>query len=208
MEPMTPAQGGFARQDLFDDIEPPAIDGLAYREDYISPDEEQALITHIDEQPWSTELLRRRQWYGWAYDDTTLGRAEDYTPQPLPGWLKPIAERLYADGYFPATPDRALINEYQPGQGIGAHKDRDADHIRSVAILSLGTPIMMDFTRLGHVTRSHYLRPRSLVIMRDEARDKWLHGITGRKSDRVGGLILPRGRRLSVTFRSKTDTFT
>jgi len=193
----------FARKDLFDDAEAAAVDGLSYREDYITPAEEAALIGHIDGQAWSLELLRRRQWYGWAYDDTTLGRAGDYAPQPLPEWLKPFAERLRGDGWFPAPPDRALVNEYYPGQGIGAHKDRDADHIRTVAIISLGSPIMMDFTRLGHATRSHYLRPRSLVIMQGEARDKWLHGITGRKSDRVGGLVLPRGRRLSVTFRSR-----
>ena len=194
---------GFARQGLFDDDEPAAIGGLSYREDYITPYEEAALIAAIDTQPWSTELLRRRQWYGWSYDDTTLGRGEDYRPQPLPQWLEPFARRLHGDGYFPAMPDRALINEYHPGQGIGAHRDRDADHIRVVAIISLGSPIMMDFTRLGHATQSHYLRPRSLVLMQGEARDLWLHGITGRKSDRVGGLVLPRGRRLSVTFRSK-----
>jgi len=194
---------GFARQTLFDEAQPHPIGGLSYREDYISPDEETALIAQIDRQPWSTELLRRRQWYGWAYDDTTLGRTDDYRPQPLPDWLQPLAERLRGDGWFPAVPDRALVNEYHPGQGIGAHKDRDADHVRVVAIISLGTSVMMDFTRPGHGAQSHYLRPRSLVIMQGEARDHWLHGITGRKSDRLGGLILPRGRRLSVTFRSK-----
>ena len=200
---MAAARGSFARQDLFDEPAASAIEGLSYGEDYITPEEEAALIGHIDRQAWSTELLRRRQWYGWAYDDTTLGRAEDYMPKPLPEWLKPFAGRLCGDGYFPTPPERALINEYHPGQGIGAHKDRDADQIRLVAILSLGSPIVMDFTRLGHATRSYYLRPRSLVIMQGEARDRWLHGITGRKSDRVGGLVLPRTRRLSVTFRSK-----
>ena len=54
-----PSQG-FARQDLFADAETMAIGGLSYREDYISPDEEAALIARVDEQPWSTELLRRR----------------------------------------------------------------------------------------------------------------------------------------------------
>ncbi len=198
---------GFARQDLFDEANPSLIDGLACREDYITPAEEAAVVAEIDRQAWSTELLRRRQWYGWAYDDTPLGN-DDYRPQPMPDWLQPLAERLRNDGYFPAVPDRALVNEYHPGQGIGAHKDRDADHIRTVAIVSLLSPIMMDFTRPGHPTQSHYLRPRSLVIMQGEARDRWLHGITGRKSDRAGGLVLPRGRRISVTFRSKTDTFT
>ena len=70
-----------------------------------------------------------------------------------------------------------------------------------MAILSLGSAVMMDFTRLGHATRSHYLQPRSLVTMRGEARHTWMHGITGRKSDRVGGLVIPRRRRLSLTFR-------
>ena len=199
---------GFARLDLFDDVAPQAIEGLSCREAYIAPEQEAAIVAEIDRQPWSTELLRRRQWYGWAYDDTPLGGNNDYRPQPMPGWLRPLAERLHADGYFPAVPDRALVNEYHPGQGIGAHKDRDADHIRTVAIVSLLSPIMMDFTRTGHPTQSRYLPPRSLVIMRGEARDLWLHGIVARKSDRVGGLVLPRQRRISVTFRSKEDTFT
>jgi alkylated DNA repair dioxygenase AlkB len=70
-----------------------------------------------------------------------------------------------------------------------------------VAIISLGSPIMMDFTRMDHTTRSQYLYPRSRLVMQGEARDKWMHGIVGRKTDKVGGLILPRQRRLSVTFR-------
>ena len=196
---------GFARQDLFDEGEPAAIAGLSCYDGYITPAEEAAVAAEIDRQPWSLELLRRRQWYGWAYDDTPLGADQDYRPQPMPDWLQPWADRLRADGYFPAVPDRALVNEYHPGQGIGAHKDRDADHIRTVAILSLLSPIMMDFTRPGHRARSHYLRPRSLVIMQGEAREVWLHGIVGRKSDRVGGLVLPRQRRISVTFRSRED---
>lgn len=193
--------GGFERQWLLDEVEPRPIDGLSYRDDYVTPEEEAAIIGHADCEPWSMELLRRRQWYGWSYEDTALGRADDYHPRPMPQWLWPLTERLCADGYFPKPPGRALINEYHPGQGIGAHKDRDIEHIRTVAIISLGSAIMMDFTRHGHATRSYYLRRRSLVIMRGEARNHWCHGITGRKNDRVGGLAVPRGRRLSLTFR-------
>ncbi len=182
-------------------FEPEAPEGLGYWPDYVTPQEEAALIGFIDAQPWSTELLRRRQWYGWAYDDTILGRGDEYHPQPLPEGFQALARRLCADGHFPGVADRALVNEYFPGQGIGAHKDRDAEHIAAVAIVSLGSAVMMDFTRFGHPARSRYLAPRSLVMMRGEVRHKWLHGITGRKTDRVGGLVLPRGRRLSLTFR-------
>ncbi|MDV6333139.1 alpha-ketoglutarate-dependent dioxygenase AlkB [Asticcacaulis sp. 201] len=177
------------------------LPGLAYRDGYISAEEEAALIAHIDRQPWSMELLRRRQWYGWAPDDTAYGSPQEYRPQPMPNWMRWLAERLHRDAIFAGVPERALINEYHPGQGIGAHKDRDVDRIRSVAIVSLGAPIMMEFTRLGHDARTQYLYPRSLLIMSGEARDKWMHGIVGRKSDRVGGLIMVRQRRISVTFR-------
>ncbi|MBW8882384.1 MAG: alpha-ketoglutarate-dependent dioxygenase AlkB [Asticcacaulis sp.] len=191
----------FVRQSLFDDLEPAPLAGLNYVEDYITPDEEAELIAEIDRRPWSLELLRRRQWYGWAYGDTALGQPDDYQPQPMEEWLNVFGRRLFADGHFDGVPQRALVNEYRPGQGIGAHKDRDIEHIKAVAIISLGSAVMMDFTRFGHETRSHYLQRRSLVTMRGEVREKWLHGIVGRKSDRFGGLVIPRGRRLSLTFR-------
>ena len=177
------------------------IDGLTYRDDYITPAEEAALIVAIDQQPWSMELLRRRQWYGWKADDSAYGHPGEYQPQPMPDWLRWLGERLHRDGIFKGVPERGLINEYHPGQGIGAHKDRDAERIKAVAIVSLGSPIMMDFTRMDHSTRTQYLYPRSLLIMRGEARDKWMHGIIGRKTDKVGGLVVPRQRRLSLTFR-------
>ncbi len=183
---------------LFD---PGPISGLTYVEDYITSVEEAGLIGHIDAQPWSLELLRRRQWYGWAYDDGPLGGNEDYHPQPMHDWLRPLAERLAADGHLGGVAERALVNEYHPGQGIGAHKDRDVEHIKAVAIISLGSGIVMDFARPGVATRCQYLRPRSLVIMRGEVREHWTHGIVGRKSDKVGGVLIPRQRRLSLTCR-------
>ncbi|ESQ74999.1 alpha-ketoglutarate-dependent dioxygenase AlkB [Asticcacaulis sp. AC402] len=186
---------------LLDLFEPEPVAGLSYCEDYITLAEEAELIAQIDRRPWSLDLLRRRQWYGWDYDDTAVGRPTDYQSQPMEEWLNIHARRLQADGWFGGVPQRALVNEYEPGQGIGAHKDRDIELIRSVAIVSLGSAVMMDFTRPGQVTRSHYLRPRSLVVMTGEVREQWMHGIVGRKSDRVGGLVLPRGRRLSLTMR-------
>ena len=196
--PLAQTQPRIETGSLFD---PAPIPGLTYVEAYISPEEEAALIAHIDAQPWSMELLRRRQWYGWAYDDSPLGSGDDYRPQPMHDWLTPLAGRLARDGYLDGVAERALINEYYPGQGIGAHKDRDVEQIKAVAIISLGSGIMMEFARPGVATRCQYLRPRSLVIMRGEVREGWTHGIVGRKSDKVGGVVIPRQRRLSLTYR-------
>lgn len=56
------------------------LSGLSYRDDYITPEEEARLIVEIDKQPWSMELLRRRQWYGWSPDDTAYGLPGEQTP--------------------------------------------------------------------------------------------------------------------------------
>jgi hypothetical protein len=40
-----------------------------------------------------------------------------------------------------------------------------------------------------------------LLVLSDEARYDWEHGIARRKNDRWQGLVVPRARRLSVTFR-------
>lgn len=44
------------------------------------------------------------------------------------------------------------------------------------------------------------LELRSLLLLADEARCKWEHGITRWKNDRIDGRLRSRRRRLSVTF--------
>ena len=46
-----------------------------------------------------------------------------------------------------------------------------------------------------------WLAPRSLVVLKDESRYKWLHSIAARKWDEWEGARHDRGRRVSLTFR-------
>jgi alkylated DNA repair dioxygenase AlkB len=94
-----------------------------------------------------------------------------------------------------------LVNEYLPGQGIAPHRDY-APFGRTVVSLSLLSPCVMDFRhpRTGR-KESLLLEPRSLVVLSDEARYEWEHGIAPRKRDAWRGQPVERGRRLSVTFR-------
>jgi alkylated DNA repair dioxygenase AlkB len=41
-----------------------------------------------------------------------------------------------------------------------------------------------------------------LALMTGESRSLWTHEIMKRQNDYVGGLKVPRGRRLSITFRT------
>ncbi len=49
---------------------------------------------------------------------------------------------------------------------------------------------------------SAQLQPRSAVILKDAARFDWTHEIPARKSDLFCGERVPRGRRISLTFRT------
>ena len=46
------------------------------------------------------------------------------------------------------------------------------------------------------------LEPRSLLVLRGEARYQWTHGIAKHQQDTINGTAIARARRLSVTFRN------
>lgn len=173
----------------------PDIPGLAYMREYISLAEEAELAAAIDREPWDTSWDRRRQPYGAAY-----GKAEQ-PERPIPPWGLALAERMHRDGLCPRPFDQMLINEYLPGQGIALHCDyRPFD--RTVVSLSLLAPCVMDFRQAdGERRASLLLQRRSLLVLSDAARYSWQHGIARRKTDRWHGILIPRARRLSVTFR-------
>jgi alkylated DNA repair dioxygenase AlkB len=98
-------------------------------------------------------------------------------------------------------PAQALVNEYQPGQGISAHKDYEP--FEQVASLSLASGCLMEFAKPSrHCIKSFWLEPRSLLVLTGEARHNWTHAIRPRLADVVHGLKIPRERRLSLTLRT------
>lgn len=181
----------------------PEINGLSYIPDFITPAEEQALLQTIDAHPWLTDLKRRVQHYGWKYDYTARRVDETMRLGVLPDWLMELCRRLQQGGHFPKLPDQVIANEYQPGQGIAPHIDCVPCFEETIASLSLGSICMMEFshTDTGEKT-SRFLEPRSLLLFSDGARYQWKHGIAARKSDKHDGQIIPRGRRVSLTFRN------
>jgi alkylated DNA repair dioxygenase AlkB len=173
----------------------PDIPGLAYLPDYVTAAEEAKLVAAIDREAWDTTWDRRRQPYGAAYGNG--GEAQ----QPIPAWGRNLADRMHREGLSERPFDQMLINEYLPGQGIALHRDY-SPFDRTVVSLSLLSPCVMDFRSAdGQQRASLLLEPRSLLVLSDDARYQWQHGIARRKTDRWHGLVVPRSRRLSVTFR-------
>lgn len=124
---------------------------------------------------------------------------------------------------FPRTPRharQAILNLYQPGEGISPHVDllrRFGDGIIGV---SLGSGCVMQFAKtdtneeasdVAHHREQWdvYLPEQSVIVLSEEARYQWTHGIGKHKEDYVSipdlngshGQWIERGVRLSITFR-------
>jgi alkylated DNA repair dioxygenase AlkB len=186
---------------LFGDDEPelPPIPGLAYVAEYITPAEEQAFAAAIDQGEWDTSWERRRQLFGGSYGSHAS------TTRAIPAWGQALAQRLLEEGLTAKPFDHLLVNEYLPGQGIAMHVDYEP-YDRTVVSLSLLAPCVMDFRHVEAETRhSWLLARRSLLVLSDDARYHWQHGIARRKNDRWQGRVIPRARRLSITFRSRKE---
>ncbi len=173
-----------------------SIEGFSYYKEFISSDDEDRLIEHVDSHPWDTTWKRRIQQYGFSYGTNRRESLGD-----MPDWLTWLCSRLREERIFKETPNQVIINEYRPGQGIAPHVDYRPNYGNTVASLSLGSPIVMDFMSKDNKKISHLLEPRSLFVLSGPARFNWKHGIAPRKTDHFLGAVVTRGRRVSCTFR-------
>lgn len=184
-----------AQGELFHD-DAPAVPGLGFVADVVTAREEAGLIAAIDASP--LEPFKFGQWhgrrltahYGSAYD-FSRGRLDDAPPIPL--WLADLRDRLAPlVGLDPAMPQAALLIRYDPGAGIGWHRDRP--QYGDVLGLSLGADCVMRLRRRtasGFERRRLELPARSLYRLSGEVRWGWEHSIAPMEQS-----------RWSITFRT------
>jgi alkylated DNA repair dioxygenase AlkB len=182
------------------------IPGLHYKPSFIGAERQRIVMDCIDSSPWMTDLRRRVQHYGWRYDYSTRFVSEDMRAAPLPTPMRDLAEALHEQGWFSRPPDQVIVNEYEPGQGIAPHVDRNCFG-PTVATLSLEDSWPMVFTRVRRYAKSAervelVLDIGSVLVLTGEARSTWMHGIAKRKTDGRGSNKRARRRRVSVTFRT------
>jgi len=177
----------------------PLIAGLAVREDLITAAEEQSLIERLhalDLAPFRFQGWlgnRKTMSLGWRYD---FDDASFLPTEPIPDWLEPVRARAAAfAGIDPGDFVHALLARYDPGAGIGWHKDRDV--FEQVVGVSLNTPATLRFrqrTATGFRRTELAVEPRSAYLLSGEARWDWEHRIT--PGDQL---------RFSITFRALSD---
>ena len=182
--------------DLFGE---PPIAGLQYRPGFIAADDEEALLKHLSAeqlapfrfQGWTGKRLTKT--YGWRYDfdDRSFAPAE-----PIPGWLRPLRAKAAAFAAIdPGDFVHVLLGRYDPGAGIGWHRDRPV--FETVVGVSVGSPAMLRFRKRkpGGFDRVNVeVEPRSAYLLSGPARHDWEHSI-------APGETL----RFSITFRTLSD---
>ena len=177
----------------------PLIAGLRYEDNIVSDEEEQRLLLQLAELQLAPFRFhgwlgnRKTQSFGWRYDFDDAS----FTPtEPIPAWLQLLRDR--AAGFAGLKADdfaHVLLARYDPGAGIGWHRDRDV--FEQVVGVSLSTPATLRFRQRsggGFRRTSLEVEPRSAYLLSGEARWDWEHSIAPGEQ-----------LRFSITFRTLSE---
>jgi len=182
--------------------------GLAYQAEFITREEEEALLAIFADLPFREALFqqyparRRVVRYGEGEYPASYGNAaEERNPRrPFPEFLLPLRQRVAAwRGQPEASFVHALVTEYRPGTPIGWHSD--APHFERVVGISLAGSARMRFRPFAAKSDRNAaiaidLAPRSAYAMEGDIRWRWQHHIPP-----------TRELRYSITFRTlREDT--
>ncbi len=180
-----------------------SIHGLELHFDFIDKAQEIELIRLIDNYNWLNDLTRRVQHYGYKYDYKSRKIDNSFFLGELPHWLKDLSQKITENNLIDFIPDQAIINEYESGQGIAPHIDCEPCFGDTIISLSLGSTCVMNYENEPNSKNKIgiFVEPRTLLIMKNESRYNWYHGIPQRKSDKYNNENIKRERRISITFR-------
>jgi len=177
------------------------VRGYVYQPDFLSTDEEAALVDEIRKLPLQEaeykqfRAKRRIQSYGGRYDFSANRLLET---EPIAPFLQPLRRRVAAWAARSAEDfSQALVAEYAPGTQLGWH--RDVPNFDLVVGVSLASACRMRFRRYPPKVRERSiaveLAPRSIYRLEGEARWDWQHRVPPTP-----------GLRYSITFRTLRTT--
>lgn len=171
-------------------------EGFFYRDEFLTVTEETDLLRifgglEFEAYDYHGYLAKRRVVrYGVSYDINTRQSSENV--QPVPEFLLGVRERAAEFAGLGADDlAQAMVSEYSVGTPIGWH--RDAPQFGTIIGISLGSACRMrlkPYQGPGKVL-SLRLEPRSIYVMKGEARSGWQHSIPPVEQ-----------MRYSITFRT------
>jgi alkylated DNA repair dioxygenase AlkB len=207
------------------------VPGLSVIPEFILSTVEEDLLLFLENQPWRTDLARRTMHFGGTYCLMPSGtqdaiepkpKPEIITAPPIPPDFHDLMERFFKEGiYNPgAPPEYCIVNEYKAAHGISAHVENftfgepvcsltlhDGDHMRFHELEAAHDgSVRSGKSRLAKRTGRKvdvWLPPRSLAVLRGDARYKWQHEIVRSRTGRLPCRPGEEWKRTSLTFRVK-----
>jgi alkylated DNA repair dioxygenase AlkB len=117
---------------------------------------------------------------------------------------KPLQDKLISD-----EPDTLQVNQYTTEGGTPMHKDAKSvgDVISMYSFLSKAVMTLSKKSDDGLSTDvvKVLLEPKSLLILENDARHKWDHGIEVGKEHKFGDKTIEKGERISLVFWKTSD---
>lgn len=182
-----------AHQSLLLDTQTQLPNGLIYKPEFISEEEEEILLAYLQnlplrsprhlvplqdvrgDNPVSYHSKRRSKGFGWGWDE----ERERFVPGlPLPPFMRLLQRKIakWLD-IPPARVAEALVNEYAPGAAIGWHRDNEPFEV--IAGVSLAGWCTMQFRPFADKEEvvSLDVEPRSLYLMQGPVRWRWQHSV-------------------------------
>jgi alkylated DNA repair protein (DNA oxidative demethylase) len=176
-------------------------EGLRYLPDFISEDEELALVEALTGLPFKEihmhGVVARRTvaHYGWDYGYESW----QLTPGPaIPRFLLPLRDRCAGmAGVEPRALEEVLVSRYPPGASIGWHRDAPMFGPAVIGVSLLGAARMRFRRKVDGAWETAVLElaPRSAYVLAGESRSVWQHTLSPVKS-----------LRYSLSFRTVPAT--
>jgi alkylated DNA repair dioxygenase AlkB len=193
-------------------VEIESVPGLYFTPEVLTEEQERDILVKVKAEPGKpVAQIHPAGEYGWPFrpSNGSLGPplAPDDSYGIMPPWLQEAWASCVAGGNMPSSiprqlPDHVLANTYPVGDGCRAHTDDTQCWTGFVVGLSLGSGATMEFRRgAGPVVRI-FMPRRSMYVLTGPARWEFTHAVTAATHDDVDGVVIPRGERVSFTFRN------
>ena len=201
------------------------VEGATVVADFITEADEEALLACVNSRPWIDSIHRRVQHYGYTFNYKTFLLDFMAETPPMPEPVQQVIAKICSSIGGEHKLTQLTVNEYEAGQGIAPHIDTESCFGPSIFVLNLAGGIVMTLrkpydetagsssgsddcdspstpaNKRAQIKKHMWLPRRSLLVLEREARYAYSHGIAKRINDVVDGQVLPRGRRVSMTFR-------
>uniref|UniRef100_A0AC35U0V7 S-adenosyl-L-methionine-dependent tRNA methyltransferase ABH8 n=1 Tax=Rhabditophanes sp. KR3021 TaxID=114890 RepID=A0AC35U0V7_9BILA len=186
--------------------------GMKIVKDFINEKDSEELIKYIEqlaEKDGNTLKNRTVLHFGYKFNYDSNCALEQATP--IPPQLEALIRKLiFGKVLNGQIPDQITINIYEENQGIPFHVDTHSAFGNQILSLSLLSDVVMQFKDCTNpaIMRDVLLDKNCLLVMEEDSRYKWKHGILSRKYDinPITNRIVKRQKRISITFRKVQST--